>query len=75
MHVFPNQRKLIIETTKKTHKNAHKELSMITINPHPKNPTNTQTKKGKQTLTEIITHTHRKQKKTKGKTARDILND
>lgn len=48
---------------------------MITINPHPKNPTNTQTKKGKQTLTEIITHTHRKQKKTKGKTARDILND
>lgn len=67
--MFFNQRKLNIET-KKTPKreNAHKELSMITINPHPKNPTNTQTK-DKQTLTEIITYTH----KNKGKTEQEIF--
>lgn len=59
MHVFSKKpTQTYHRDIKKTHKNAHKELSMITINPHPKNPTYTQTKKGKQTLTEIITHTH-----------------
>lgn len=66
--MFFNQRKLNIETTPKR-ENAHKELSMITINPHPKNPTNTQTK-DKQTLTYYI-HSQEQRKDR----ARDILND